>query len=80
MCCPLDELSIDKKIDFIKIDVEGFENEVILGGTELIQRNKPAIFVEIFEENRSAVGETLKKLGYVLQERKEDDYLYLPGE
>jgi FkbM family methyltransferase len=32
--------------DFIKIDVEGFESNVILGGRETILRNRPVIVVE----------------------------------
>lgn len=77
-CYALDELSIDEKIDFIKIDVEGFENEVLLGGVKLIKRDKPAIYVEIFEENRSTVENTLDSLGYKLIEKRYDDYLFMP--
>lgn len=32
--------------DFIKIDVEGFENDVLMGMNELIARKKPALFIE----------------------------------
>lgn len=78
-CHSLDELSIDRKIDFIKIDVEGFENEVLLGGEELIKRDKPVIYVEIFEENRSAVENTLNSFGYRLKEKRFDDYLFVPA-
>lgn len=89
-CCALDELIMDpeagkkveekivKKIDFIKIDVEGFENEVLLGGAELIKRDQPVIFVEIFEENVNTVDKTMKKLGYEMKESRSGDYLYLP--
>lgn len=34
-------------VDLIKIDVEGAENEVILGGVELIKKYKPTIQIEI---------------------------------
>lgn len=78
-CYALDDLKIDKKIDFIKIDVEGFENEVLLGGSDLIKKNRPVIFVEIFEENRMKVDKTLSALGYVQKGRMLEDYLYLPG-
>lgn len=93
-CCALDELimdpeagkkmeekteeKIEKKIDFIKIDVEGFENEILLGGAELIKRDQPVIFVEIFEENVNTVDKTMKKLGYEMKESRSGDYLYLP--
>ena len=35
-----------EKIDFIKIDVEGAELQVLKGGMELIRRNKPVIIFE----------------------------------
>ncbi|MBY5849669.1 FkbM family methyltransferase [Rhizobium leguminosarum] len=35
-----------KTIDFVKIDVEGFEVPVILGGEKTLRREKPAIIVE----------------------------------
>lgn len=78
-CHSLDELSIDRKIDFMKIDVEGFENEVLLGGVELIKRDRPVIYVEIFKENRNIVENTLYSLGYKLKEKRYDDYLFMPA-
>lgn len=77
-CCPLDSVPIDVKIDFMKIDVEGFENEVLLGAGELIKRDRPIIFVEVFEKNRNAVEKTIHHLGYVLKEKWGDNYLFLP--
>ena len=47
-------VSLDKfklnvnKIDFIKIDVEGFEIEVLKGMINTIKKHKPAIFIESF--------------------------------
>ena len=38
----------DKEIDFIKIDVEGFELEVFEGGYEFIKKNQPVIYFEAF--------------------------------
>lgn len=35
-----------EKIDFIKIDVEGFEIDVLRGGRETIERLKPSLLVE----------------------------------
>lgn len=42
----LDDYNIDN-IDFIKIDVEGFEDQVILGGLNSIKKYKPYILVEV---------------------------------
>lgn len=35
-----------EKVDFIKIDVEGFEIDVLRGGRETIERLKPSLLVE----------------------------------
>jgi FkbM family methyltransferase len=40
-----------EKIDFMKIDVEGFENFVINGGTETLKKMKPVLFIEIDNKN-----------------------------
>ena len=42
----LDELSLDN-VSFIKIDVESYEKEVLVGATQTILRNKPIILIEI---------------------------------
>ena len=42
----LDELFPDQHIDFIKVDVEGMEFEVLTGGTNLLQRCKPVLLYE----------------------------------
>ena len=41
-------LLIDSRVDLIKIDVEGFEHQVVQGMRELIERHRPVIFCEIF--------------------------------
>lgn len=39
------------KVDVMKIDVEGFEMNVLLGAEEVINKNKPFLFIEIDEAN-----------------------------
>jgi FkbM family methyltransferase len=60
-----------RKIDFIKIDVEGFEYNVIKGGVSLLKRDYPVLFIEIDNENLKAQNSSaveliqlLKELGY----------------
>ncbi len=65
----LDSISIDKKIDLIKIDVEGFEAFVLRGAKELIARDHPLIFVEIFQEQFQEVSGILSDYGYSLHEK-----------
>lgn len=60
-------------VSFIKIDVEGFEPEVINGADYTIQNHKPALFIEMtddwFRERDSSCNEIIEKLkswGYEL--------------
>ena len=46
----LDDVLINNKVGFIKIDVEGHEKNVIMGARNIIQKNKPNMLIEI--ENR----------------------------
>lgn len=68
----IDSLNL-KRLDFIKIDVEGHEREVVLGGMESIAAYRPAIIVETinrFSLTQSKTGhlhwliDRLAPLGY----------------
>jgi len=54
----------EKRISAIKIDVEGMEYKVLLGAKKLIEKHKPAIVVEIFDENIVKVNELMKSYNY----------------
>jgi FkbM family methyltransferase len=67
------------KIDFIKIDVEGFEYSVLAGGKEIIEKWKPVLFIELDDDylkgnNKSAkmLIELLVSFGYIEFYRAED--------
>ena len=64
----MDEILIDKKIGFIKIDVEGHEMEVINGSRKIINNHKPILLIEIEERHsKNRVIDTINyinKLGY----------------
>ena len=60
----LDELCFDHHIDFIKIDVEGFEIEVLRGAKQLMFRDAPTIFIEAFQKNYESVKALLESCGY----------------
>ncbi len=47
----LDEIQIDNNVGFIKIDVEGHEKNVIVGGKSLIIKDKPVMLIEIEERH-----------------------------
>ncbi len=55
------ELSIPSP-DLIKIDVEGYEYNVLLGGKETLQRDKPVLFIELDDNNLREQGSNAKEL------------------
>ena len=47
-----DDILKDTKVDFIKIDVEGFEMQALKGLVKTIKRCRPTLFVEVWQENQ----------------------------
>jgi FkbM family methyltransferase len=62
----IDELvNSDKRISAIKIDVENFEFFVLDGAKKLIQKNKPVVYAELWDnENRYSCFDLFKSLNY----------------
>ena len=62
----LDEIyATEKNIKAMKIDVENFEYEVLKGSKGLLERNRPLIYCELWDnENRQYVFDFLSELGY----------------
>lgn len=63
----LDELwkkSRMKDLDFIKCDVEGGELEVVRGGLQLIESQRPGWLLEVSRETSGEVFRSLQALGY----------------
>lgn len=79
-----------RNVSFVKIDVEGFEDQVLDGARQTIQRNRPAILIEIqggqrYESAspgmRAAIDGTRARLvamGYKVERVHAHDYLALP--
>ena len=59
-----DELLVGQHVDFVKIDVEGMEIDVIKGLRQTLSRCKPTVFVEIDRENNDAFCALMAELGY----------------
>ena len=57
------KFSSQKRI-ILKIDVEGFEYEVLKGARNFIKRNNPDIFIEIWDKNKKRDYTFFKKVGY----------------
>jgi len=63
----IDSLNLDRAPDFIKIDVQGWEVEVLRGLSGLLASNPaPAIFCEISLASLKAAGSSARELGQFL--------------
>ena len=63
----------------IKIDVEGFELEVLKGGTQIISKAKPVIFIESHPHQYPDIKKFFEDIGYKLYfELGYSNYIYGP--
>lgn len=71
----LDDVKLNHKIDFVKIDVEGTEIDVIKGAKKFLAKDKPLIWVELWDEtghgdprfkvgNKAEYNKLMDELGY----------------
>jgi FkbM family methyltransferase len=70
-------------LDLLKIDVEGFETEVLRGGENIIKEKKPLIAIERHAFNYNLLGKTkkeshlyLQSLGYEMMFKLTRDCIY----
>lgn len=67
-CLPLDDFGLSD-VDYIKIDVEGFEKKVLLGARGIVERDNPVIVIEqnhvtIEGESQLEARAYLESIGY----------------
>jgi FkbM family methyltransferase len=60
--------NVIKKVDFIKIDVEGAEIDVLNGSKQTLLKNKPNLHLEVNSELLNASQQTVHKLWELLKE------------
>lgn len=64
-CKPLDFFLEDKKIDLIKIDVQGFEKNVIIGLKNTLEKSGPLLIVEDnIKKIKTDIPSILNNIGY----------------
>jgi FkbM family methyltransferase len=73
----LDSYRLDK-VAFMKIDVEGFEYQLLEGARATIARDHPVLVIEIWGQNQAHVLPLLAQYGYHMQQLAPDDFLALP--
>ena len=76
----IDNLFLNTPVDFIKIDTEGAEYNIINGAREVLKKYKPSIFLECEEANLQQFNLSEKKLkelisdiGYKITWQEEDN-------
>ena len=79
-CRTLDSFKLDN-VDFIKIDVDGFEVEVLQGAKRTIKEFNPVINIEMKKMKRpdtcTKIKRYLRKLGYDHRKRTRSDEIWL---
>ena len=81
----IDDLNL-KKLDFIKLDIEGYEELAIKGAIKTIKKFKPIIVMEVYSDQNGnhsleyAINKfrDLIELGYTCIHIKGPDFLYIP--
>lgn len=73
-------------VDLVKIDAEGYEENIVRGGEQLIKANRPVILVEQKRQMASTFGlepqgavTLLKSWGYKIAQELSGDYLMVPA-
>jgi FkbM family methyltransferase len=61
----IDDLNL-RRLDFIKIDIEGMEMEALLGAASSIERHRPQMLIEKIKSDESEITEFLIDAGYQL--------------
>jgi len=72
-------LKFKKEKIVIKIDVEGYENKVLLGIKNLLNNNRILLQIEIFDDNFEKINKFLleKKFKLINKFNKTSDYFYI---
>ena len=81
----IDSLNLDK-LDFIKLDIEGYEKLAISGGIKTIKKYKPVITLEVWSNHYGCVDINFTKnnfkdlidIGYNVIHIRGPDFLFLP--
>jgi FkbM family methyltransferase len=78
-----DRLLDDRRVDFIKIDTEGYEIKVLKGLRHTIAANRPPIYIEVDDENLEDFASLVAEFNYKIEKRHRryklnENFLLLP--
>lgn len=77
-----DEVLSEPRIDVVKIDVEGWELDVLRGAEQVLTHRRPVLYIEIMHPRFEAVAQHLRQRGYLCWKRFNytPTFLFLPRE
>ena len=59
----------------MKIDVEGYEKNVIIGGEKTIKKYHPKIYMEVWDKNLKSITKIMNSMGYSVNKFISNNYL-----
>ncbi len=65
-----------KKVGFVKIDVEGYQIEVLRGAHNILTQSKPTLWIEVFRHEREECDAFLADYGYSGTELYRSNVIY----
>jgi FkbM family methyltransferase len=75
----LDSIELDR-LDFIKMDVEGMELEILNGAEKTIKQNRPWAYIEFWNIGKEAVLNWFRDMDYTFFQIKGADVVCCPNE
>lgn len=79
-----DTLLAGQAVNFVKIDVEGMELDVLDGLAGTLEKQRPMVFIEVQNDNIDAVQDRFAAWGYLLSEEfrrypQNINFMFVPG-
>ena len=75
----IDDLRLKQKVDVIKVSMPGMEFEALDGAENLIDRDRPVVFVKMEEASKAKVDDLMKDFAYKLARQiGKKYYVYTP--
>ena len=71
---------MNTRIDLIKMDTEGSEYDIIMGGIKTIKKYKPKILLEYNAGNMSQCGHSMEELDSLIDEINYEKFWFDNGE
>jgi hypothetical protein len=68
----------EDRVDWIKIDVEGHEMDVLEGAMQTIRMQKPKIIIEIWPRNMEKINTMAHSFGYSIEHIYRQYFLLKP--